>query len=144
LAKGRDDPLNPITPGEPITPCKRSLEDTEQPSPANKRVKTNPGDIGPRIPPISISTSLPDKDVAELHKLNKDKERHHIVAAVLGDEDLKRRLGLHPETKLIVTKDLQGEANLSSKDKLLVTKDLQLEAKLSSNNTTNNTSGKSK
>jgi len=127
LAKGREDPRNPLPPREPITSCiKRSLEDNEQPSPANKRVKTNPADIRPRTPPIPISTSLPDKDVAELHKLNKDKERHHIVAAELGDEDLKRRLGLHPDTKLIITKDLQGEA------------------KLSSNNTTNNTSGKSK
>lgn len=46
----------------------------------------------PHTPPIRISSSLPDKDIALLDKLNAGKT-HYIVAGRLADEATCKRLG---------------------------------------------------
>jgi len=61
----------------------------EQPSP--KRVKTGKAGNRPHTPPVRIFSSLPDKDIALLDKLNGGKT-HHVVAARLADEATCKRL----------------------------------------------------
>lgn len=61
----------------------------EQPSP--KRVKTGKAGNRPHTPPVRIFSSLPDKDIALLDKLNGGKT-HLVVAARLADEATCKRL----------------------------------------------------
>lgn len=61
----------------------------EQPSP--KGVKTGKADIRPHTPPVRIFSSLPDKYIALLDKLNGGKT-HLVVAARLAYEATCKRL----------------------------------------------------
>lgn len=86
---------------------KRALADSlvEQSSP--KKVKTGQAGLGDLTAPIAITSSLPDKDLALLHKLNADKT-HHIVAARLADEATCKRLGFKPGARMTNVDDLKG------------------------------------